>query len=241
MEKLTFIIPARREQYLEKTINDIFNKTKGTIEIIVTLDGHDAKRINNVKYIYNKKPQGMRTAVNQAVEVAIGKYIMKLDAHCTIDDGIDLKLINEHQDDWVQIPRRKRLDAKTWTIINDGRPDIDYMYLNNDLLGRIHGGKNRNSALKKILIDDTETFQGSCYFMTKDYFHKLGLLDDKNFGGSGNEAQEISLKCWHDGGRTIVNKNTWYAHARMNKYYSCDRTKSRKYISELARACGYEN
>jgi len=240
MSKVSVIIPARRERYLNKTIEEVKNKLKGDYEIIVTLDGKDAERVEGVKYIYNEKSKGMRTAINQAVEIAQGKYLMKLDAHCMLDDGIDEILKTEHQPNWIQIPRRKRLYYKTWQLEDSDLPDIDYMYFNRDFIGVKCGGKNRNKDLKKKLIDDTETFQGSCYFIEKDYFKKLGLLDDVNFAGSGNEASEITMKVKYDGGRVVRNKKTWYAHARMSRFYTTDRTKSREYIKTLAKQYGYE-
>ena len=240
INKVSVIIPARKERYLNKTIEEIKTKFRGDYEIIVTLDGADSERIEGVKYIYNKKSKGMRTAINQAVEIAEGKYLMKLDAHCKLDEGIDEVLKADHQLNWVQIPTRKRLNAKTWEI-ETGKPDIDYMFFaTKDFIGVKWDTKNRDEELKKKLLDDTETFQGSCYFIEKDYFKKLGLLDDVNFNGSGNEAAEISLKVWHNGGRIIRNKKTWYAHARMPRYYVTDRSKSRKHIRIIAKNYGYK-
>ena len=221
--EVSVIIPSRRERFLDKTILEIQKKLKGSYEIIVVLDGEDANRINGVKYIYNKVARGMRTAINQAVAVAKGKYLLKLDAHCMLDQGIDEKLKAVHQDNWVQIPRRKRMDANKWKIITDDRPDIDYMLLDTYLMGHKDNEKNRDLKFRDKLIDDIDTFQGSCYFIRKDYFLKLGLLDDKNFGGSGREAQEIAFKCWMDGGRTVVNKTTWYAHAHIGRHYARDK------------------
>lgn len=234
MERVSVIIPARREKYLNDTLNDVLKKSKTDVEVIVTLDGNDEKRNPWVRYIYNEKPKGMRTAINQAVEIATGKYIMKLDAHCMLDYGFDEKLIKYHQDKWVQIPRRKRLDAKLWEV-DYSKDDIDYMYLNSDFMGVANRGKNQNTRLKKVMLDDTETFQGSCYFMERQYFLDLGLLDDVNFNGSGHEAQEITFKVISDGGRIVRNKYTWYAHARLGRYFSTDKTKSREYIRVLAK------
>jgi len=222
---VSIIIPARNEKYLDKTVEDIRAKATGEIEVIVIKD------------------KLMRTAINEGVAQAKGKYIMKLDAHCMLDKGFDEKLIADHQDNWVQIPRRKRLDPEKWELIEKGWGDIDYMYLGKDLMGRIDFRKSNDPKFKTILIDNIESFQGSCYFITKDYFNKLGLLDDKNFGGSGNESQEITFKVWHDGGRVVRNKKTWYAHAHTNRGYSRKNTgveKSRKYIIKLAEQYGYK-
>lgn len=232
------IIPSRNERFLDQTIADIQKRFAGTYEIIVVLDGAWAEPVQGVRYIYNKKAKGMRTAINQAVAAARGKYIMKLDAHCMVDEGIDEKLKASHQDNWVQTPRRKRMDPNKWDLTDLDSPDVDYMFVGRSYKGHKDNDKNRDPELKKKLIDDTQVFQGSCYFMAKDYFHKLGLLDDKNFGKMGSEALEIALKCRHDGGRIIVNKNTWYAHAHISCHYTGgteEREKSRNFIKILAR------
>ena len=134
----------------------------------------------------------------------------------------------------------KRMNAHKWQLVDDGRPDIDYMFLDKYMMGYKDNVKNRDLSLRHKLIDDIESFQGSCYFMTKDFFNYLGLLDDVNFGPMGNESQEIFLKCWHAGGRTVVNKKTWYAHARLGRLYTANRDKSRKFILTLAKKYGYK-
>jgi len=237
MGTVSVIIPSREERFLNRTIQDIQERFKGNFEIIVTLDGGWTEPIEGVKYIYNKEAKGMRTAINQAVAQAIGEYIMKLDAHCMVDEGIDEKLKAVHRNNWVQVPRRKRYDPRKWELTDLETPDIDYMFVDSNFKGREDNEKNRDPELKKILMDDIEVFQGSCYFMTKDLFNKLGLLDDINFGRMGSEALEIALKCRHTGGRVLVNKNTWYAHARLGHLYSGgsqERKKSRAYVKILA-------
>lgn len=238
MGTVSVIIPSRRELYLNQTILEIQKKFRGPYEIIVTLDGSWAEPVKGVRYIYNKEAKGMRTAINQAVASATGKYIMKLDAHCMLDEGIDKKLKAVHQENWVQTPRRKRFDHIKWELSDKDSPDIDYMFVGPGYKGHKDNEKNRDPELKKILIDDTQVFQGSCYFMNRDFFKKLGLLDDKNFGKMGSEALEIALKCRHDGGRVVVNKNTWYAHAHIGARYTGgtqEREKSRKYMKILAK------
>lgn len=237
MGTVSVIIPSRSERFLDRTIQDIQEKFLGSYEIIVSLDGEWAEPVKGVKYIYNKQAKGMRTAINQAVAIAKGEYIMKLDAHCMVDEGIDEKLKAVHQENWVQIPRRKRFDHIKWQLTVTDAPDIDYMMVKN-YKGHKDNDKNRDPQLKKKLIDDIEVFQGSCYFMTRDFFNKLGLLDDKNFGKMGSEALEIALKCRHDGGRVVVNKTTWYAHAHKGAHYSGgteEREKSRQYVRILAK------
>jgi len=236
---VSVIIPARYERFLQKTVDEVLSKTHDT-EVIVILDGYwpdpVLKNDPRVRVIHFGSSKGMRAGINAGVSISRGKYILKLDAHCMVDEGIDEKLESVHQDNWIQTPRRKRLNAHTWQLTDLDSPDIDYMFIR-DYKGYKDNAKNQDLELKNKLIDDTDIFQGSCYFMTKDYFLKLGLLDDVNFGKIGSEALEIALKCKRDGGRIIVNKTTWYAHAHIGALYaegSKEREKSREYIKVLA-------
>lgn len=228
---LSIIIPARNEIFLQNTINDLLSKSESEIEIIVVLDGYwpdplikDDKR---VILIHKGKAEGMRPAINDGVAVARGDYIMKTDGHCMFDEGFDKKLITNCEDNWVVVPRRKRLDAENWCIQDVGKPDDDYEYISypddpNDFGGTGLNGKiwtHRIIDRKDILIDDTIAFQGSCWFMKRDYFNYLELMDTNNFGPFWNEAQEIGFKAWLSGGRVVVNKKTWYAHLHKGKKY----------------------
>jgi len=205
------IIPARNEQYLERTIDSLLNNARGEIEVLVVLDGYwphitiDDKR---VKYIHKGKAEGMRPAINSAAAIAQGEYLLKTDAHCLFDQGYDVKLAADMKDNWIVVPRRHRLDAENWCIDNGGREPVDYMYLSSDLHGKIW---NRPDLADKM-IDDLMSAQGSCYFIKRDYFYELELLDDVSYGNFWSEFQEVGLKCWLSGGAVKVNKRTYYAH-----------------------------
>ena len=223
---LSIIIPARNEIFLQKTIDDLLIKATGDIEIIVILDGYwpitTLKDNPKLKIIHRGKSMGMRSCINSGVAISSGEYLMKLDAHCMVDKGFDEKLINESKKNWIQVPTRKRLDAKNWCVQKTSKPDINYMYLTtpNEKDGYhavLWEKKNKDPELKKILIDDLMTFQGSCWFMEKSYFYELELMDEKNYGEFGNEAQELGFKCWLSGGRVIRNKKVWYAHLHKGR------------------------
>lgn len=206
---LSIIIPSRNEQYLNKTINDILVKATEEIEIIVILDGYWQAPIDNgrVIYIHRGAVRGMRAAINAAAAIAKGKYLLKTDAHCLFDPGFDKKLIADYEEKTVVVPRRYRLDPENWIIIEDGRPPIDKMYLTADL-----HGKDWQEGNTEALIEETPSSQGSVWFMSKDYFNELELMDESTYGTFWNEFQEIGLKCWLSGGRVLVNKKTFYAH-----------------------------
>jgi GT2 family glycosyltransferase len=140
--------------------------------------------------------------------------------------GFDTVLKRDWQEKWVMIPRRQRLDAENWCLQTqvDKRPPIDYEYIifSQLLTNRegIHGFKwdERTLARWDIPIDDIITFQGSCWFMSKDWFKERGYMDLK-YQGWGQEAEEISFETWKNGGRVVVDKNTWYAHLHKGDKY----------------------
>jgi len=143
--------------------------------------------------------------------------------------GFDEQLIKDHQPNWVQVPRRHRLDAENWCLQKqvDNRPPIDYEYIMypdkfpaKGYLAGFHGYKwdARSKERKDIPIDDIITFQGSAWFMTKEWFKKCGFMDYK-YQAWGQEAEEISFTTWENGGRVVVNKNTWYAHLHKGQKY----------------------
>jgi len=220
---ISIIIPSRNEPCLTKTVNDILLKARGDIEILIMLDGYWDNPSNDkrVTIVHRGEPRGMRANINSGVALAKGDYILKCDAHCMFDDGFDVKLMETIEGNWIVVPRRKRLDAENWCLIEDNRPDIDYMYLTPEFHGVNWNEKNYSPELQGVMIDDLMTSQGSCWFMKRDYFYELELLDDKNYGSFWNEFQEIGLKCWLSGGRVVVNKNTWYAHLhKQSRGYS---------------------
>ena len=221
---VSVIIPARNEQFLEKTVKDILTKTKLKTEIIVVLDGYWPDWVNEypgVHYVHFGAPRGMRAALNAGMDIAKGEYVMKLDGHCMVAEGFDKVLAETCADNWVCVPTRHRLDAENWCINNEGRPPINYMYssMAAGLGGEQWKDKNRNLNLETERVVNAIALQGSCYFMRKSFWNELELLDDTNYGSSGREAQEVAFKAWTSGGACVRVKDTWYAHLHKGKRY----------------------
>lgn len=228
---VSVIIPSRQPQYLQRTIDDLIDKAEGDVEVIVILDGYwpdpMLKEDFHVKILHHGTQHnnlGMKESINSGIKISQGEFIMKTDEHCMFDQGWDAKLAADCEADWVVIPRRKRLDAESWTLVNDGRPDIDYMqteypYLKPyDKTQGLHGAEWKRPERADILIDDTPTCQGSCYFMRRTHWDKvIKALDTEHYGPFTMEAQEVSLATWLSGGRVVVNKKTWYAHFHKGK------------------------
>jgi glycosyltransferase involved in cell wall biosynthesis len=232
---LSVIIPSRQPEFLQKTIDDLLQKAEGEIEVIVVLDGYWPTPMitgdNRVSIIHQGEVHdnfGMRAAINAGMALARGEYVMKVDEHVLMDQGYDVKLAADCEDDWIVVPRRYRLDAEKWEVIDDGRPPIDYMYIAYpysrpfDRRCGLYGGgidKQRHQDRADKLIDDTMSWQGSCWFMKKAYFEKLfpDGLNDELYGPFNHEAQELGFTCQLSGGRLVVNKKTFYAHLHKGK------------------------
>lgn len=235
---VSVIIPARNEIFLTKTIIDILEKATGNIEIIVVLDGYwpEAEErehwstpaiINDprVHYLHHGKKLGMRPAINNGVSIARGEYLLKCDAHVMFAEGFDEVLKADIEDNWIVIPRRKRLDAERWNIQDVGKPDIDYEFLGSPAYKGAKGQIWTERILERLdkeeyLLDENLTFQGSCWFMTKNHFtERLGGMQVEGYGRFVREAQEIGLKTWLGGGKVMTNKKTWYAHLHKGRKY----------------------
>lgn len=232
MIELSVIIPNRNSPFTNQTIHDVLNKAGCKLEVIVNVDEKWPNPLvpgDNVHYVHTFMPVGLRQAINRCVAMAKGKYILKVDDHCMFGENFGRILIDNHQDNWVQIPRRYALDAENWKIEErtDNKYPIDYMYIDFPRKGKAHDDgmhgvewRERRDERKDFLIDDTPSMQGSCYFMTKDYFkNHLKGLSEEGYGQFAQESQEIGFKTWLGGGALKVNKKTWYAHLHKGSRY----------------------
>ncbi len=244
---LSIAIPSRNEKFLRQTILDVLANATGEIEIFPVLDGYEPPKeelVDDPRVHYLQIPLGdgkchKRQGVNIMVDVCHGEYIMSLDAHCMVAKGFDEQLAKDHKPDWVSVPRRRRLDAENWRLEKESktRPQVDYEYLvypledqpisksvkepRKDGYLSLQNFKwdARTLARADIPIDETMIIQGSCWFMTKEWFKKMDFMEIEGFTGWGQEGEEISFKTWLSGGKVMVNKNTWYAHLRKGKKY----------------------
>lgn len=217
---LSVIIPAKNEKYLENTIKDVISNFEGDSEIIVVLDGWipETQIVTNdsrVIFIHFNDSIGQRKAINEGVKAAKGKFIMKLDAHCSVDKGFDVKLSQDCEYDWTVIPRMYNLDVAKWQP--KYHKVTDYMYIGNTenrcLRAEYYTGDDYRLWHSRLeLIDDTMCCMGPGWFMHKDRFLELGGCDEKHEGGWGQQGVEVSLKTWLSGGSLKVNKKTWFAH-----------------------------
>lgn len=118
---LSILIPARNEMFLAKTVESLLKKKSPQTEIIVGLDGQWANPSlqdhPDLTIVYFPEALGQRANTNQLCRLSRAKYVMKLDAHCDLDQGFDVKLITAMEDDMTISPMMRNLHAFDWVCI----------------------------------------------------------------------------------------------------------------------------
>jgi glycosyltransferase involved in cell wall biosynthesis len=231
--RVTAIVPSRNERFLVPTVKDLLSRAEGDIEVLVVLDGywnHDLPADARLKILHHGQARGMRPAINAAVQMSTGRYLLKCDAHTMWDQGWDTKLqADYHEDNWVLTCRRYALDPEAWAIDTTNKKyPVDYHYLSfpfereDDPTCGMHGTewRARREERRDVLLDDEMSSQGSGWFMSRTHWDRtIGALDYANYGSFVQEFQEVGLKTWLSGGAVKVTKNTWYAHLYKGKKY----------------------
>ncbi len=127
MRELSILIPARNEIFLARTIQDILEHIEADTEIIAVLDGEwtdpPIPQHERVNVIYVPEAIGQRASTNLAAKLSTAKYVMKVDAHCSFEQGFDRKMIEffkEVGDDVVAVPIMRNLWAFDWKCYKCG-------------------------------------------------------------------------------------------------------------------------
>lgn len=230
---LSVLIPSRNEMFLRQTIEDVLLHSEADTEVIAVVDGDwpdppipDDPRVTLVRHA---KPKGQRQNVNLAARMSKAKYIMKLDAHCALDQGFDRKLIEAYQEGQTVIPRMYNLHAFDWVCcerLYQGRQERcpkcgGEMKMEIVWKPRLHR-KTDYARFDKTLHfqywykhepkdNDVMCFVGACFFLSRERYWELDGMDEGH-GSWGQMGVEVSLKSWLSGGSVVVNKDTWFSH-----------------------------
>ncbi len=266
MSELSILIPARNEMFLNRTIQDILDHAEGATEVIAIIDGEErlepehtfrggpepewrgqATKQDDVtiirqgsvtaRVIWLPNSIGQRAATNYACRLSDAKYVMKVDAHCSFDQGFDVKLLADMQDDWTMVPIMRNLHAFDWVCPNGHRryqgPSGPCTKCGAPTMMDVQWIAKRSPQSKSYCFDpephfqyfaefsrrpegrgplsETMSLQGSCWLLTRERYWALNISDEA-FGSWGSQGIEVAVKTWLSGGRCIVNHNTFYGH-----------------------------
>lgn len=246
---LSILIPARNEEWLARTVQDILEHKQGKTEIIIGLDGQWATppipQHADVTVFYSPVSIGQRGMQNQLARLSKAKYVMKLDAHCSMDDGFDVKMLEmfeECGDDVTAVPAMRNLHVFNWVcgeghkmyqgkekpcetcgnpmvkeLIWYAKPSpVSTSYRFDKTLHFQYFGEYKEQQAGDYV--ETMSLQGSCFMLTREKYWSLNICDD-TWGSWGQQGTEVACKTWLSGGRVLVNKKTWYAHLfRTNNF-----------------------
>jgi len=149
-----------------------------------------------------------------------------LSAHCSLDKGFDVILMNDCKRTQTIIPRLYVLDAENW--IPKWRKKTDFMFIRspnaavNPFRIQYYDTKCKRefpeeyAAFKRARwtrgdIAPTMACLGAAFFMHRERFWELDGMDEGH-AHWGQMGVELACKSWLSGGELLVNKKTWYAH-----------------------------
>lgn len=124
VKELSIIIPGRNERWMTDTVDDVLDHTGPETEVIAVCDGYWAEpgmvQRPRLQVVHFGESVGQRAATNYGISLSRAKYVMKLDAHCSVDEGFDRKLIDSMEPDMTMIPSMHRLHIFDWLCADCG-------------------------------------------------------------------------------------------------------------------------
>jgi glycosyltransferase involved in cell wall biosynthesis len=241
---LSVLIPARNERWLARTVADVCEHAKGDTDVIVVLDGawpepgYELQQHPKVQVIYLPEPIGQRAATNLAARVSTARWVMKLDAHCSVADGFDVALMEaalELGPNVTQVPAQKNLHVYNQVCegcgaVYDQAPARTSCHCGGTAFRQDVVWQPRHRPTSTSWVFDRDLhFQyssnkhqtgdcpevmsmlGACLFVDRQHFLDLGGFDEAH-GSWGQYGQEWACKEWLSGGRVVCNRRTTYAH-----------------------------
>jgi glycosyltransferase involved in cell wall biosynthesis len=115
---LSVIIPGRNEQFMRHTVDDVLAHTGEDTEVIAVCDKYWPEppllQHPRLQVLHFGETVGQRAATNLGASVSSAKYIMKLDAHCSVGENFDERMIELMEPDMTMIPAMHRLHVFDW-------------------------------------------------------------------------------------------------------------------------------
>ena len=244
MRDLSVIIPARNEMFLKNTIEDVLANIEADTEVIAICDGNwpDPPVLDHPRVIvvHHTESIGQRAATNEGARISQAKFVMKLDAHCSVDKGFDVKLMQDCYYKRTLIPMMYNLHAFDWVCKSCGtrtyqgvKPekcascvgtehDMGIVWkprenrltvswrFDNNMQFQYWKAHSKRPEAQGDLIE-TMSFIGACWITSRDNYWEMDGLDEGH-GSWGQMGTEIACKTWLSGGQLLTSKKTWFAH-----------------------------
>lgn len=193
MAELSIIIPSRNEPYLQQTVEDLLTKIGGDTEILWEED----------------TGIGQRATQNKLVRQSTAKYVLKTDAHVMFSKGFDVELMKAMDDKTIMAPVMLQLDAAKWQIPTN--LPTSWFGFDPNLITQVDKSRQNYEP-----ISESMCLHGSAWIIDRETYWKWNVCDE-TLGSWGKQGTELGIKAFLNGGRCVVNKNCYYAHAERIK------------------------
>ena len=242
MAKLSILIPARNEEWLQRTIEDIFEHIEGDTEVIVGIDGlpyqgrlTDKWHDKNIHFELAMDPVGQRAMTNRLAKRSTAKYLMKTDAHVSFSQGFDVEMMKQMEDDMVLVPSLMNLHVFNWVcddcqaIHEQGNPPAECWRCKKDKFHKDLVWQVRPRPIETDFAFDSRLIFGytnitkpgdltesmsiqGSGFMVTRERYWENDLCSEDFHSWGQQGVEVACKTWLSGGRVMCTKNAYMGH-----------------------------
>jgi len=237
---ISVIVPAQNEfNYLNQTIKNIYDTKNSDVEIIVIDNGGNGGIDDRAIVLPMENNVGERVAMNRAVDIAKGEYLLRIDAHCdfspqgwdmmmadaTGPKDITVAVLTALRLPWDDAPKAERL---AW--LAQGRKQEDWIGWER-LKGHWYG-------LCRIIITENDPgvrgleckwqtpnrdhnqyhgvepnmgLTGCGFMLRKDFYEEIGGADEA-LPSMGAIGEEFALKAWAHEGKVQTHMDVMIGH-----------------------------
>ena len=177
-------------EWIDRTKENVKSNAVGPIEIITARDTEHL---------------GHRVLTNRMARTAGGKYLLRIDAHCSLSPGWDARMKASCGPKTIVKPMLDALDTETWAPNGN---DAGFIALDrefNNVYPKWKGPYQRN------IEEPCMSLGGCCWMIQKDhYWYHEGCDEDLGIREGG--GLEWALKAWLTGGEVLIRTDVVCGH-----------------------------
>ncbi len=178
------------EEWIERTIKSVEENAVGPYEILAIRD---------------KDHEGHRVLLNRMARDAGGKYLLRLDAHCSLSPGWDARMKSSCGKKTIVKSMLDALEPNTWT---NKYQDIGFIGLSQTMDNTYPPWKG---LAEREIEEPCMSLTGCCWMIQKDHYWQHDGCDE-DLGIREGGGLEWALKAWLTGGEVILRTDVVCCH-----------------------------